>query len=72
MVVKDQPAEKDQQPFIRYRGLMWVPHYSKKEHWVAAGGQTKTTNELLTLGGTIEYTMLWPRFWTSKTSARSA
>jgi hypothetical protein len=69
--VQDVPAERDQQPFIRYRGLMWLPHYNKKEHWVAPGGETRTTNELLTLGGQIEYTMLWPRYWTSNTTSRA-
>ena len=51
------------QPVFYIGNFLFVPHYTKKNHWVAVGGQTFTTNELLDRGAKVSISALWVRSW---------
>ena len=43
------------------KDIPWLPHYDKKDVYVAPGGMEKTVEELKKLGGVKTQTVLWPR-----------
>lgn len=51
------------QPVFYIGNFMFAPHYVKKNHWVAVGGVTLTTNELLDRGAKVSLSALWERGW---------
>jgi hypothetical protein len=52
---------------VFYKGnLMLVPHWRIRNTWVAPGGDTYTTTELLALGAKVSVSLLWPRGWVTK------
>jgi len=56
---------------VFYKGnLMLVPHWRVKNTWVAPGGDTYTTAELLALGAKVSLSLLWPRGWVTKMLGR--
>jgi hypothetical protein len=56
---------------VFYKGnLMLVPHWRIKNTWVAPGGQTYTTAELLALGAKVSLSLLWQRGWVTKMLGR--
>ena len=61
---KDRDYESCEiQPVFYIGNFMFVPHYVKKNHWVAVGGVTLTTNELLNRGAKVSLSALWERGW---------
>ena len=44
-------------------GIPWVPHYSKKDTYVAPGGVERTGTVLEALGAKKSVLSLWPRRW---------
>ena len=61
---KDRDYESCEiQPVFYVGNFMFVPHYVKKNHWVAVGGQTFTTEELLDRGAKVSISALWARGW---------
>jgi hypothetical protein len=59
------------QPVFYINQFMFVPHYVKKHHWVAVGGQTLTTNELLDRGAKVSLSALWERGWVKTMMGRN-
>ena len=56
---------------VFYKGnLMLVPHWRIRNTWVAPGGDTYTTTELLALGAKVSLSLLWPRGWVTKMLGR--
>ena len=56
---------------VFYKGnLMLVPHWRIRNTWVAPGGDTYTTAELLALGAKVSLSLLWPRGWVTKMLGR--
>jgi len=56
---------------VFYKGnLMLVPHWRIRNTWVAPGGQTYTTTELLALGAKVSLSLLWQRGWVTKMLGR--
>jgi hypothetical protein len=56
---------------VFYKGnLMLVPHWRVKNTWVAPGGDTYTTAELLALGAKVSLSLLWSRGWVTKMMGR--
>ena len=51
------------QPVFYLGQFMFVPHYVKKHYWVAVGGVTMTTNQLLDRGAKVSLSALWERSW---------
>lgn len=51
------------QPVFYISNFMFVPHYTKRHHWVAVGGVTYTTNELIDRGAKVSLSALWERSW---------
>lgn len=61
------PMERVVQPLLWIGKVPYLPHYTKKHHWVSPGKgpQTvKTTTELMALDAKLDMTPLWPRHWT--------
>jgi hypothetical protein len=44
---------------------MFVPHYSKKQWWVCAGGMERSTKWLVERYAKRKKEMLWSRYWTN-------
>ena len=56
---------------VFYKGnLMLVPHWRIRNTWVAPGGQTYTTAELIGMGAKVSLSLLWPRGWVTKMLGR--
>jgi len=56
---------------VFYKGnLMLVPHWRIRNTWVAPGGDTYTTTELLALGAKVSLSLLWRRGWVTKMLGR--
>jgi len=56
---------------VFYKGnLMLVPHWRIRNTWVAPGGDTYTTTELLALGAKVSLSLLWQRGWVTKMLGR--
>ena len=56
---------------VFYKGdMMLVPHWRIKNTWVAPGGKTYTTAELLALGAKVSLSLLWQRGWVTKMLGR--
>ena len=71
LYTKDRDYEQCEiQPVFYIGQFMFVPHYTKKNNWVAVGGVTFTTNELLDRGAKVSLSALWERGWVKALTGR--
>lgn len=59
------------QPVFYIGNFMFVPHYTKRHHWVAVGNVTFTTNELIDRGAKVSLSPLWERGWVKTMMGRN-
>lgn len=60
----------DLQPVFYVKDIMLVPHWRIRNTWVAPGGFTYTTSELIERGAKVSLSLLWPRPWVNKMLGR--
>lgn len=66
---KPEPlAIADKSYMYYWRGIPYVPHYSKKGVFVAPGNVEKYEIELEVLGAKKKEAFLWPRYWMTEKS----
>ena len=58
---KDEKATTEMQPVLRWAGINWIPHYTRRDHFVGPGGVTKHRADLLKLGAVLRVQELWTR-----------
>ena len=59
------------QPVFYLGQYMFVPHYTKRHHWVAIGNVTLTTNQLIDRGAKVSISALWQRGWVKALMGRN-
>jgi hypothetical protein len=68
---KDRDYEPTEiQPVFYINQFMFVPHWRNKNQWVAVGGVTFTTNQLLDMGAKVSLSALWERGWVKALTGR--
>jgi hypothetical protein len=65
IVVSEEKQEVIEQPVYMLGDVMFVPHYSKKQWWVCAGGMERSTKWLVERYAKRKKEMLWSRYWTN-------
>ena len=58
---KDEKATREMQPVLRWAGVNWLPHYSKRDYFVAPGGVEKHRADLMRAGAVLRVQELWTR-----------
>ncbi len=66
------PAPKTKCRVFKYGGTFWVPHFSKRNVFVAPGGQETNLTALENLGAEFVDLKLWPRPWAVKAQLQTA
>ena len=71
MIIGNRMAETVMQPVFVVNGVMFLPHYSDKHHWVGPGSLSErkvfTTRELVEdIKAEKRTEHLWPRSWTDE------
>ena len=63
--MSDEKAERVMQKVYYLDTVLFVPHYSKKQWWVCAGGMERSTKWLVERYAKRKKEMLWSRYWTN-------
>jgi hypothetical protein len=63
MRIGDKLAETYDVPVFKLKGMVIVPHCSKRDVWVMPGGQETSADELISLGAVSSTEKLWSRYW---------